>query len=222
MLYTAKLAKKKKPFQRAYTVENDTVYITDTKRAKRRFLKSGIENVVFGEEFCNDEIIGERIEEISAYSRSLAAGYAEGMLVSLAGFLKIPLPCEEIGVFSDIDIARMATKYAKMVSLVGEGEDEIYNGVQIRSLRKLKAPPTLIIRETGSFSPVFMVPEVNFGNDGIKNPVSLSIDIISFKTDLLPYEVGMRQVMYFVEKGVPIEYEVVSFRKKTPRLFTFG
>ena len=63
-MYLAKKAKKKKLFQPSYEIEDNMIYITNTNRAKKKFLKSGIRDVYFGQEFEKDCIIGNVIKPV--------------------------------------------------------------------------------------------------------------------------------------------------------------
>lgn len=225
MYYIAQLVKKRRPFQRAYTIDGGTIHITNTKRAKKRFLQSGIENVVFREEFKSDEIIGGAIKLMEGYDRRLVLEFLESMLKCITEFFHLALPLDEIAIYSHSpdEIVKYALDWTKLVSIVGkDGETEVCKGVSIRRVKRLKKPPSLIIGEADmNFSNIFKVPVIKL-SPGEKTKETLSYDTIALKTELFPFEINAPVLMYLAEGRGDIPYTVVSFRKKLPPLFTFG
>ncbi len=200
------------------------IYITNTNRAKKKFLKSGIKDVYFGQEFEKDCIIGNVIKPVDEYDYNFLVGYLDHMIVYVAEFFKLLLPLESIAVFSDDERAiAICSKYAKMISVVGAcRESEVRGGITIRYVKKLKTLPDMVISQNGeSLSPVFKVPRINLCENGEKSPLTLTRNTISFKTDLFPFDISMGTLVHFVKKGENVHYELSSYRKKCPVLFTF-
>lgn len=223
-MYLAKKAKKKKLFQPSYEIEDSMIYITNTIRAKKRFLKSNIKDVYFGEEFEKDCIIGNFIKPVDEYDYSFLLDYLESMIIYVVKFFKLNLPLGSIAVFSkDEKVIAICSKYAKMISVVGAcRESEVRSGVIIRYVKKLKTLPDMVITQNGeSLSPVFKVPRISLCENCEKSPLTLTRNTISFKTDLFPFDINMGTLVHFVKKGENIKYELSSYRKKCPVLFTF-
>lgn len=221
MLYTAKLTKRKKIFQPAYEIKDGTIYITNTKRAKKRFLKSGIKNVVFGKEFKADNVFGKIIKPLYAYDKSFLMDYLEEMIVHLAHFLKMSLPVDSIALFSP-EAVNVACKYAKMVTVTGKGEDEVINGVNVRYVKKLKAlPDAAIVLTEGYIPPLPGVPVVNLCENAPVGKNCSTWETMSFKCSLLPFEISAASLIYLLNENAEMTYELCSLRKKCPMLFTF-
>lgn len=222
MYYVAKLVKKERLFQKAYTAEGNYIYITDTKRGKQKFLKSGITNAVFGEEFKKDKIINSSLIPMRGYDRSFVLKFLEDMIRCITSFFKMQLPVDEIAIYSPMaeDILKTAVLYAKMVTIVGEeGESLCLRGVTVRKVKRLKLPPSLIITDGKlRFSPIFKVPVIDLRNE-VRTKETLSYETISFKCELLPFEIGAEEMMYILNKRGDVPYRVTSLRKKLPPLF---
>lgn len=221
MLYTAKLTKKKKLFQKPYITEGNTIYITDTKRAKKKFLKSGIRNVVFGEEFYADDVFKKMIKPLYAYDKSFLMNYLDEMTEHLIHFLKIKVPVDSIALFSPKGVS-VACKYAKMVTVVSDGEDTMIDGVSVRYVKKLKALPSMAIILPGERGAVLPgVPMVNLDEKAIFGKTCSTWQTMSFKCSLFPFEISAQSIMYLLNRGEEMTYELSSLRKKCPTLFTF-
>lgn len=223
-MYLAKKAKKKKFFQPSYEIEDNMIYITNTSRAKKRFLKSDIKDVYFGQEFENDSVIGNYIKIVDEYDYDFLCEYLDSMITYVAQFFKLTLPLGSIAVFSaDEKVIAICSKYAKMISVVGVcRESEVRGGITIRYVKKLKTLPDMVVTQNGeSLSPVFKVPRINLCENGEKSPLTLTRNTISFKTDLFPFDISMGTLVHFVKKGENVKYELSSYRKKCPVLFTF-
>lgn len=223
-MYIAYLTKKTKLFQPHYRIDEREIYITDTKRAKLKFLKSGIKDVYFGEEFKKDNVIGESIRAARAYDKDFVLNFLEGMIESVTEFFSYRLPYGEIAVFSpDKKIIDIASRFTKMVSVVGfEGEDEMRDGMQIRYIKKVRTPPDLVITDgEESLSPIFRVPRINIGERCEKNPLTLTRETVSFTTDIFPHDINMGTLLYLLKAGENINYKISSYRKKCPEVFTF-
>ena len=225
MYYIAILQKKKRFFQKAYIIKDNKIYITNTKRAKAKFLKSDIKNVVFFEEFKKDPIIGPKLVIIQDYDGKFLQSFLEGMILCLAEFFKLTLPVGEIAICSEFSegMLKKVLPYAKMVTIVGEdGKSNIIKGVNVRRIKKLKSPPDIIITDRkNKFSSIFKVPVIDLGeNERADN--TLSYKTISFKTDLFPFEINAPQLIDFLKEHPNITYSVTSYRKKCPLLFTLG
>lgn len=222
MYYVAKLVKKERLFQRAYTAEGNYIYITNTKRGKKKFLKSGITNAVFGEEFKRDKIIGPAIVPMRGYDRSFILKFLDDMIRCITSFFKMQLPVDEIAIYSPMpeDILKTAVLYAKMVTIVGEeGDSQCLMGVTVRRVKRLKMPPCLIITEgKRRFSPIFKVPVIDFG-DEVRTKETLSYETIAFKCPFFPFEIGAEEMMYAINNMGDVPYSVTSLRKKLPPLF---
>ena len=226
MLYVAEFTKKKRLFQKHYIIDKNKIYITDKQKSKKKFLKSGIKNVVFGVEGAKDEIIGPFLEKAQLYDRDFALKHLENMIKEVIAFCNMTLPIEEVAIFSKMpeEIVELAYKYARVLTVVGDikGKD-MKEGVIIRYTKKMKAPPKLIISEgERKFSSVFKVPVIDLGENNVKNSMTMSIDTASFETDILPFDISMGTLLYFLKKGENIAYKATSYRKKSPDVFTFG
>lgn len=162
---------------------------------------------------------------IKGYNREIWLRCLEDMVYDIASFFRLSFPLGEIAVFSEKgeDIVPYLLPFGKIVTITGiDGKSEIIDGVTVRRIKKLKSPPDLIVREgERRFSPIFRVPEIYFGSGDGKKHI-LSCDTISCKTNLFTFEADLESVMYFVNKGEEITFEISSFRKKSPSLFTFG
>lgn len=225
MYYIAKLTKKKGLFQKPYLIKDKYIYITDTKRAKKAFLRSGIEKVVFSEAFKEDEIIGSRLCPIKAYNRDFVLTYLKGMLLCITDFLKLSFPLGEIAVYSDNpkEIIKAILPYGRIITIVGtDGDSFTEKGVTIRQVKRLKAPPDLYITEKAGFSSALKVPVIDLSGTAVKTPETLSYESISFQTDLFPFEINGDAVMYLKKEGVKFSFKPTSMRKKLPPLFTFS
>lgn len=222
MYYVAKLVKKERPFQRAYTVDGNYIYITNTNRGKKKFLKSGITNAVFGEEFKKDKIMGEALIPMRGYDRSFVLGFLEDMIRCITSFFKMQLPVDEIAIYSPMpeDILKTAVLYAKMVTIVGEeGESQCLMGVTVRRVKRLRVPPCLIITEgERRFSPIFKVPVIDLGGE-VRTKETLSYETIAFECPFFPFEIGAEEMMYIINQKGDVPYSVTSLRKKLPPLF---
>lgn len=223
MIYILKIAEKKKLFQKSFWIEDDSIFATDTARGKRRFLKSGIKNVVFDEKIAGDKVFSEYAVAAIEYDEQFAAEYIEDMIKTVAEFFKFNLPIDEIAIdsFSNLKTEILA-KYARLITLVGKESDCVIDGVTIRAVEKLKSPPSLIIRGEGSKIPeLFKVPTIDLSFNGRKNAMTLSADTVCFKTNVFPFEIGMWTLVYFLKKGEKINYELSTCRKKAPLIYTF-
>lgn len=224
-MYFAEKIKKTKLFQPAFSIRENNVFITDTVRAKKKFLKSGIKDVYFGDTFKNDKVFGTLLTEVNEYDYEFALSYLDGMIQCVTEFFSVALPSECIGVFSDDErIVSVCIKYAKMIVVAGTNrESEVRDGVIIRYVKKPKNLPDIVITDgRATISPVFKVPKINLGKSADRTPMTLSAESVSFRTNLFPFEIGMGALVYFLKKGEKINYDVTSFRKKVPALFTFG
>ncbi len=224
-MYFAEKVKKTKMFQPAFSICGNNICITDTVRAKKKFLKSGIKDVCFGEEFANDDVFVSVLKEADEYDYEFALTYLDGMIQCVTEFFGLCVPLECMGVFSDdTRIMAICMKYAKMITVAGKKrESEVRDGVIIRYVKKIKNLPDIVITDgRDDLSPVFKVPKINLGKSKAKSSMTLSPKCISFKTNIFPFDIGMGTLLYFLKKGEKVDYEVTSFRKKTPTLFTFG
>ena len=224
MYYIAKLSKRKHLFQKAYYINGEDVYITNTKRGKKAFLKSGIQDVVFSENFKHDKIIGAKLCPMKDYDRQFVITYLPYMIDSVADFFNLRVPLGEIAVFSDMpyEIVPRCIKYARIITLVGvDGESDIKDGVTVRRVKRLKNLPDLYISEKEGFSSIFQTPVIDLISDINRNPFTLSYSTMSFRTNILPFEVSANVVMYLKKRERNFDYEITSARKKLPPLFTF-
>lgn len=224
-MYFAKLTKKERLFQPAYRIEEGIIYITDSQRAKKKFIKSGIKDVYFGEEFEHDDVMAGYITKIDAHDEDFMIEYLEDMIEYITVFLRKSLPYGEIGVYSsNKEIADICTKYARMVSVVSNlGSADLKDGASIRYVKSLKAVPDLVITDgKADLSPVFNVARINLGDSAEKSPLTLSRETMSFKTSLFPFDIGVGSLLYFIKKGEKVDYSLTSYRKKCPPLFTFS
>ncbi len=221
MLYTAIFTKKKRLFQRAYTIENHTVYITDTRRAKMKFLKSGIRNVVFDEEAASDDVFSGRLKPLSSYDEEFLFGYLEEMLLHLAMFLKIKLPVDTMAV-SHPKAVQIAVKYAKNVVITDNGEDEVIDGVNVIYSKRLKRMPDMaVILNGGALFHFPGVPAVDLSEGARSSRCCATYETMCFRCSLLPCEISARALMYLLHTGGDFSFELTGMRKKLPLLFTF-
>ncbi|MBR5535076.1 MAG: hypothetical protein IKU60_00355 [Clostridia bacterium] len=218
MLYTAVFTKKTRLFQRAYTIDGNTVYITDTKKGRKKFLKSGIRNVVFKSEDAFSEGL---LKPLYGYDRDFIKEYLSGMTESLVSFLKPGLPLGEAVVTSK-DAADIAVRYARTVYVTDKGEDEVVDGVNVIFVKKIKRVPHLVIKTEEGLLPDFLnVPTVDITEGARGGGYCLSWRSLSFKCDLLPYEINTECLLYLLKTQAHFGYELTSCRKKCPMLFTF-
>ena len=221
MLYTAILTKKKRLFQRAYTIENHMIYITDTRRAKMKFLKSGIRNVVFNEDIASDDIFSDVLKPFSAYDEDFLFGYLEEMILHLTAFLKLKLPVDTLAV-SHPKAAHIAAKYAKTVIVTDRGEDEVVDGVNIIYSKRLKRMPDMaVILNGGALLHFPRVPTIDLGEGAKSSRYCATYETMCFKCSLLPYEISASALMYLLHKEEDFSFELTGLRKKLPLLFTF-
>lgn len=224
-MYLAKKVKKKRLFQKSYEADGNFMFITNTKRAKKKFLKSGIRDVCFGGEFEKDGVMGKFLEVAEDYDYEFLCEYLEDMIEYMANFFKIKLPCENIALFSEDErIIEKCVKYTKMLSVVGVcRESEIRGGVTVRFVKMLKTLPDMVISEKKeSLSPIFKVPRISLGEDCERSNLTLTKNTICFKTNLFPFPISYGALVYFLKNGEKPEYEIESFRKKVPPLFVFS
>ncbi|MGM9551030.1 MAG: hypothetical protein ACI3XA_02130 [Clostridia bacterium] len=227
MYYMAKLEKKTKLFQKAYRTKDNYIYITDTKRCKKKFLKSPLKNVLFTEVFLEDELFAGKIREVKDYDRNFILNYLENEILETVKLLKLNLPLEEIVIFSPSgrDISDKCVKYARLVTIVGEtGEDYFKDGVPVRFLSKMKKVPDLFILEDEKkhISPLMKRAVIDIRENPFSGSYSLAWDKMCFKTDLFDFQISASVLIYFLKKGEISHYEVTNYRKKSPRIFTFG
>lgn len=221
MLYTAVITKKKRLFQRAYTIDGNTIYITDTARAKRRFLKSGIRNIVFNTDVSSDEVFGKMVKRAEHYDEEFLFDYAEEMLLQLASFLKTDLPVDTLAI-SDKKARDIAVRYAKTVVIPIEGEDEVVDGVNVLYTKRLRRLPDMaIVLQNGSLPPLCGVPTVDISDGAKSSQRCISWETMCFECDLLPYEISAKSLMYLLKTEGDFAYRVTGYRKKLPPLFTF-
>lgn len=221
MLYTAVFTKKKRLFQRAYEIEGETIYITDTKRAKEKFLKSGIRNVVFTRDVTRDAVFGSLVTPMAYYDGDFLFKYLEKMLLDLTAFLKIKLPVETMAI-TDKAFVPVAVKYAKVVTACGKGEDEVIDGVNIICSKKLKKMPDVaVIFTQNRFPPMPGVPTVDIREGAKSSGRCLTHETLCFKCSILPYEISAKALMYLLHNGEDLSFQLTNTRKKLPPLFTF-
>lgn len=223
MIYVLRLLEKKKLFQKSFWIEDAIVFVTNTKRAKRKFLKSGIKNVVFDERVSQDCEFLKYAVVAREYDADFATEYIEDMIKTVAEFFKLSLPIDEIAIDGVLnsEIEALA-KYTRLITLVGRKSEGVIDGVTVRTVEKLKAPPSVIIKGEGSKIPeLFKVPTIDLSFNGKRNSLTLTTDTMSFKTDAFPFEIGLWTLVYFLKRGEKIDYELISCRKKTPVLYTF-
>lgn len=221
MLYTALITKKKRLFQKAYTTDGEWIYITDTKRAKRKFLKSGIRDVVFNADVSRDEIFGSMVKPAVYYDEAFLFDYVEEMLLQLASFLKIELPVDTLAI-SDKKAIGIAVRYAKSVIVALEGEDEVIDGVNVIYTKRLHRLPDMAIKlQNGTLPPLPAVPTVDISEGAKSSRSCVSVETMCFKCDLLPYEISAKSLMYLLHERASCGFELTHMRKKLPPLFTF-
>ncbi len=221
MLYTVVFTKRTKLFQRAYTIEGTTIYLKDTKRAKKRFLKSGIKNVIFTKEAAEDEVFGCLVKELYHYDGAFLFNYLEEMLLNLTSFLKMQLPVEVMAV-SGREATDIALKYAKMVIVADKGEDEVIDGVNVIYTKKLKKLPDIaLVLNKGRLPPLPGVPTVDISEGAKGSNRCISYENMSFMCSLLPYEINAQGLMYLLHTEPPFDFHITNMRKKSPPLFTF-
>ena len=226
MYYIAHFVKKTKLFQKPYVIKDQTIFITNTNRSKKKFLKSSIKNVLFSENVKDDTVLGQFLVKAERKDRDFEFRYLEEMIAHTVNFLKLPLPINEIAVFSPFaeELLPFLIPYAKMVTLVGEnGEQTITEGVNIRRIKKLKNIPSFVIEDSRrGLSPIFNVPGVHIGAGECSSRKILSAETLCFKTELLQEEINTATLLYLLEKEDEFKYELTSFRKKCPSFLTFG
>lgn len=221
MYYVGHLTKKKKFFQKPYVISGNDIYITDTKHGKRKFVKSGITNVVFCEELKENLFPGRALKPMYAYDAEFLGKFVESTVIHMISFLKMELPVEEICVFS-ADCAQIASRYAKMVTVVGEGEDRIIDGVSIRYVKKIKTLPKLAITFSNEYPSVLQgVPCINLSENAQRSTLATTWKTMSFKCSLFPFEISAASLIYLIKTGEEFDYELTSLRKKSPTLLSF-
>ena len=223
-MHMAYFRKKRRFFDQPFVTENDKIFITDTKRAKKRFLKSPLKNVCFGEEFYHDKIFADKLIMAKLHNTDFLINYLEDMLEEVARFFSQKIPFDEIVVFSENEkIISVALKFARLVTVVGEGEAEGENGAQLRFVKKVRTPPSVVITDCErDLSSVFKVPRINLSPNAQSSIFSVTSESISFSTSLFPFDISADAVSFFIERGEKFEYKLSSCRKKSPMLFTFG
>lgn len=219
MLLRAFFTKKKKLFQKPFVIKGNNIYITDTKRAKKRFLKSEIKNVIFGSEFAEDEIIGKGLKRMYAYDEEFVLKYTHALAESLIKFLKLPLPVGEIAVFSEDNI-NCAKCFSRMVTVVGKGEDCVLDGVNVRFVKKIVGLPDIVI-STGKAIPPLGVPTVDMRETPFSGHVAITWENMSFKCSLCEGEINTPELIFLLKTNPDMTYELTRVRKKLPPLFTF-
>ena len=226
MYYIAHFVKKTKLFQKPYEINGENIFITNTNRGKKKFLKSNIKNVLFSEIAKDDVILGRLLVKAERKDRDFEFTYLKEMIEHTIKFLKTPLPMNEIAVFSPFgeEILPLIIPYAKMITLVGEkGNREVISGTNIRRIEKLKSVPDFVIEDSKrGVSPIFNVPGVHIGEGGSGSRKILSAETLSFKTELFKEEINTKTLLFLLEKEGEFEYELTSFAKKCPSFLTFG
>ncbi len=224
LYYVAKLKNKEKLFQKAYQFEDECVYITNTEKCKKKFLKSGKKNVIFKEEFYDDLFFSNLLCEAWAYDEVFCLGYVENMVKEISQRLKLTLPLEEIAVCTQKGemLTSLLSGYTKLITLCFEkGEGYFENGVPVRQVKKLKTTPDLIIYIAKS-PPLFDIPTIDLREIPKRGSKTLTWDRLSFKTDLFNFEINTPALLYFLKKGEIKNFELTSLRKKCTRIFTFS
>lgn len=221
MLYTAIVTKKTRLFQKPFRTEGKTIYITDTARAKKRFLKSGITNVVFNCDLSRDGVFANKLKPLYAYDEEFLMNYVGDMLTDLVSLMKIHLPVLTMAVSSEKAVP-FALPFTKTVIIVGEGEDTVIDGVNVVYVKKLRRmPDAAIILNSGYLPPMVGVPRVDISEGAIGARDCAVWENISFKCSLFPYEIGAKSLMYLLNTDEKFTYEMTSVRKKLTTLFTF-
>lgn len=224
MYYVAQLKQKEKLFNRAYRVENGRVFITNTQRSKKKFLKSGINNVIFGEEFFDDTFFSDRLSEATAYDANFCANYATNMIGEIIKRLKLSVPMKEIVVFSDDgeELIKSLCSYTRLISIIGYyGKKEFEQGVPVRYLKKMKTSPDMIICHTAS-PQIYDIPTIDLTKAPQRGKKNLAWDRMSFKTDLFEFDINTPALLYFLKRGDIKEFELTHIAKKCRRIFTFS
>lgn len=223
MLYTVKIVKRKKLWQKAFTIKDNEIYITDTKRAKKKFLKSNIRNAVFEADVAEDALFKGFVKRMSCYDEAFLFDFLEEMLLQLVCFLKIKLPVDTLAISSS-KAKSVAVRYAKTVIIVGEeGEDMVVDGVNVIYVKKLKKLPDMaIILGKGKLLPFAGVPTVDISKEAKSTIWCMSWEAMSFQSSLLPYEISCESLMYLIKNEGEVKYRLTSCRKKLPPLFTFS
>ena len=226
MYYIAHFVKRTKLFQKPYIIEGENIIITDTNRAKKKFLNSNIKNVLFREHIKSDSVLGQFLVSAKRKDRTFELKYLQEMIKHTIQFLKLPLPINEIAVFSPFaeEIFPVLIPYAKMITLVGEkGEQTVTDGVNIRRIKRVKTIPDFVIEDSKrGVSPIFNVPGVHIGEGESNSRKILSAETLSFKTSVLKEEVNTDTLLFLLEKEGDFEYTLTSFTKKCPTFLTFG
>ncbi len=222
MLYTGVVTKKKKLFQKAFTIDNKTIYITDTHRAKTRFLKSGIKNVVFNCDLSQDEVLAYKLIPLYGYDEKFLMSYIRTMFEDLLGLMKISPPLLTVAV-SAKEAVPIALSFAKTVILTGTGEDYISDGVNVVYVKRLRRmPDAAIVLNHGHLPPLPGVPRVDISENATCAPLCIPWQNLSFKCSLFPYEIGAKSLIHLLNTGEEFSFELTSARKKLPTLFTFS
>ncbi len=221
MYYVGQLVKKKKLFQRSFAVNGNNILITDTRRSKKKFLKKGIKNVVFTDEIREDETFAPVLRQMYAYDKTFIEEFLERMIVHMVRFLKMEMPLEEICIFSSRHEA-VASKFAKMVTVVGEGEDKTVDGISVRYVKKIRSLPALaIVNSNEQASLLWGVPCINLSEYAEKAKNATTWETMSFKCSLFTFEISAASIIYLIKTGAEFDYELTSLRKKSPTLLSF-
>ena len=219
MLYEAVLTKKKKLFQKPYVINKNKIIITDTKRAKTKFLKSKITDVVFDESFKNDGILTPFLKPLYAYDKSFLAGFSNQFIEHMILFFKMKPPLDEIAVFSPLDICRVS-EFARLVTVVGNGEGDTLGGVNIRYVKNLTSMPNMaFVTEKGWVPPG--VPVIDLRESAQSGHNTSTWQTMSFKCSLLDREINAPGLICLLKEHTDMAYELTGLRKKLPTLFTF-
>lgn len=219
MLYEAVLAKKKKLFQKPYVINENKIIITDTKRAKTKFLKSKINDVVFDECFKSDKFFAPLLKPLYAYDKDFLLTYSHQFITHMILFFKMDLPLDEIAVFSPRDICRVS-RFSRLVTVVGSGEGDTVGGVNVRYVKKLTSMPDMaFVTEKGWVPPG--VPVIDLRECAQLSPNTSTWHTMSFKCSLLDGEINAPGLIYLLKDRSDMAYELTGLRKKLPSLFTF-
>lgn len=222
MLYTGIVTKKTRLFQKAFTMDDKNIYITNTRRAKTRFLKSGIKNVIFNCDLSRDEVFAHKLMPLYGYDEKFLMDYVGVMFNDLLSLLKLSLPLPVVAVSAKAAVP-VALPFAKTVAVIGEGEDTVLNGVNVVYMKKLRRmPDAAILLNSGHLPPLPGIPRVDISENATDAPFCASWQNLSFKCSLFPYEIGAKSLMYLLKTDESFSFELTSVRKKLPTLFTFS
>lgn len=222
MYYMVKKVKKKKFLQKSYVIKENVILLTDTKRAKKRFLKEKPANAVVTEDFAEDLFFKDKLTRMYGYDVNILINYLEPLIHNMTDFLKMSLPLNEIVLCSKTGV-RSACKYAKMVTVIGEGNDETIDGVSIRYVKKLKTIPDLvIITDNKTTVNLFGVPCIDLRENPSSGRFVSNMSTMSFRCSVLPFDISAEALMWLLKRADDIAYTLSSCRKKSPVLFTFS